>query len=90
MSRKGAGAQIKYQLPAKEQHQNIDEIIKKVCKKQKITIEKLRSGSRRKDIFRGQIAIDLVKKYWLALAEIARRVGVSTSAISKIMQRANK
>jgi hypothetical protein len=30
------------------------------------------------------------KKYGIALAEVARRVGVSTPAISKIMQRANK
>ena len=39
---------------------------------------------------RGRIAIGLVEKYGIALAEAARRVDVSTSAISKIMQRANK
>ncbi len=32
----------------------------------------------------------LVEEYGMALAVIARRVGVSTSAISKIMQRVNK
>jgi chromosomal replication initiation ATPase DnaA len=62
MSIRGARARIKYQLPPKKQHQEIDESIKKVCKKQKITIEELRSGSRHKDksVVRSQIAIDLV------------------------------
>ena len=31
-----------------------------------------------------------VEKYGIALAEVARREGVSTLTISKIMQRANK
>jgi len=64
-----------------------------VCdEREKVSIEELTSGSRRKEVsaIRGRIAIGLVEKYGIALAEAARRVGVSTSAISKIMQRANK
>jgi hypothetical protein len=64
-----------------------------VChEREKVSIEELTSGSRRKEVsaIRGRIAIGLVEKYGIALAEVARRVGVFTSAISKIMQRANK
>ncbi len=89
---KEAKAHIKYQLPAKQQHQKISEFIKKMCKKEQVTIEELTSGSRRKDVstVRAQIVIGLVKNYGVALAEVARRVGVSTPAVSKIMQRTNK
>jgi REP element-mobilizing transposase RayT len=89
---KGAKAHIKYQLPVKQQHQKIKEFIRKVCKKEKVTIEELTSGSRRKEVstVRAQVAIGLVKYYGVALAEVARQVGVSTPAISKIIQRANK
>jgi DNA-directed RNA polymerase specialized sigma subunit len=43
-----------------------------------------------KELIRGraQIAIGLVKTYGVALAEVARKLGVSTSAISKIVKRA--
>lgn len=89
---KEAKAQIKYQLPARQQQQKINELIKKMCKKGQVTIEELTSGSRRKDVstVRAQIAIGLVKNYGVALAEVARRVGVSTPAVSKIIQRTNK
>ena len=36
---------------------------------------------------RRQLAIDLVQTYGRPLAEIARHVGVSTSAISKVLSR---
>ena len=87
---KEAEARIKYQLPVKEQNQKIDQFITKVCKNEKISINELRSGSRRKQVsaVRAQITIGLVKGYGVALSEVARRVGVSTAAISKIMQRA--
>jgi len=89
---KEAKANIKYQLPVKQQHQKIDAFIRKVCKKEKVTIEELTSGSRRKEvsIVRAQVAIALVKNHGVALAEVARRVGVSTSAISKIIHRTHK
>ncbi len=58
-------------------------------KNEKVSIEELRSGNRRKEVsgIRAQIAIGLVKKHGVALAEVARRVGVSTSAVSKIIKR---
>ena len=38
-------------------------------------------------VVRAGIVIGLVKEHGVALAEVARRVGVSTSAISKIIKR---
>jgi len=56
---------------------------------EKVSIEELRSGSRRKEVSGvwAMIAIGLVKKQGVALAEVARRVGVSTAAVSKIIRR---
>jgi hypothetical protein len=89
---KEADAKIKYQLPAKEQDQKIDKFIAKLCKNKKVSIKELRSGSRRREIsgVRALIAIGLVKKHGVALAEVARRVGVSTAAVSKMIKRASQ
>ena len=84
-----AEEKIKYQLPIKEHHQKIDEFIAQICKYEKIAIEELKAGSRHYEAsrVRAQIAIGLVKTHGVALAEVARRLGVSTSAISKIIKR---
>jgi chromosomal replication initiation ATPase DnaA len=86
---KEAEAKIRYQLPVKERQERIDEWIAKICKNEKVTLEELRGGSRRKEVsrVRGQIAILLVKEQGVACAEVARRLGVCTSAISKIIRR---
>ncbi len=86
---KEADAKIKYQLPMKEQDQKINEFITRLCKNEKVSIEELKSGSRCKEVtsVRALIAIGLVKKHGVALAEVARRVGVSTAAVSKIIRR---
>jgi DNA-directed RNA polymerase specialized sigma subunit len=89
---KEADAKIKYQLPVKEQDQKTDEFIAKLCKNAKVSIKELRSGSRRRKVsgVRAMIAVGLVKRQSVALTEIARRVGVSTAAISKIIRRASQ
>ena len=81
---KEAESQIRYQLPAKEHHRIIDEYIGELCKNEGISVAELRSGSRRNEVsaVRAAIANGLVKEHGVALAEVARRVGVSTSAIS--------
>ena len=47
-------------------------------KDEKVSIEELRSGSRRKEVsvVRAVIAIGLVKNQGVALAEVTRRVGI--------------
>ena len=86
---KEAEAKIKFQLPVSEQNEKIDEFIAKLCKDEKVSVEELKGGSRRKEVsrVRGRIAIGPVKEHGVGLAEVARRLGVSTSAISKILGR---
>jgi hypothetical protein len=83
--------QIKYQLPAKDQHQKINELIVNVCKDEKVSIDELKAGSRRKELskVRTRLAIGFVKTQGIALAEVARLLGVSAPAISKIIKRTN-
>ena len=88
---KEAETKIKYQLPDLEQSQRIDELIIKLCENGKVSIEEIKGGSRRREAsrVRARIAIGLVKKHGVALAEVARHLGVSTSAVSKIIKRAS-
>ena len=87
---KEAEEKIRFQLQVSEELQKIDEFMSKICKDEKVSFEELKGGSRRKEIsaVRNRIAIELVKRHGVALAEVARQVGVSTSAISKILKRA--
>ena len=59
------------------------------CKKRKVSLTELRSGSRRGEIpaIRAEVSRKLVEDYGIPIAEIARQVGVSTSAISKSLAR---
>jgi REP element-mobilizing transposase RayT len=89
---KEAEGKIKYQLPDKEHHQKINEFIAKACREEKVSIKELKAGSRRKEAsrVRALIAIGLVKTHGVALAEVARQLGVSTSAVSKIIKRTSE
>jgi hypothetical protein len=89
---KEAETEIKYQLPLLEDHHQIDEFITTICQDENTSIEELKGGSRRKQIsrVRARIAIGLVKTHGFALAEVARQLGVSTSAISKMIKRASQ
>jgi hypothetical protein len=60
-------------------------VINQICEQEEISAKELRMGSRRGHIcqVRSQIAYQLVEDYGLPLAEVARHLGVSTSAISK-------
>jgi hypothetical protein len=89
---KEAESKIKYQLPHLEHNQRIDEFIAKVCKNEKVSIEEIKAGGRRRKAsrVRARIAIGLVKTHGVALAEAVRQLGVSTAAISKIVKRAGQ
>jgi predicted transcriptional regulator len=64
----------------------------KICKQEDINIKELKSGSRRGSIskVRSKLAIHIVEEYGLSFAETARQLGVSTSAISKIISRVQR
>jgi putative transposase len=89
---KEAGRALRYQFSGRERGERTERYIDELCRKERVNIEELRSGSRRPEVsrIRRQLAIDLVKTYGTPLAEIARHVGVSTSAISKLLSRVKK
>ena len=72
-----------------ERSKRIRGILEEACQKGKIELEELRMGSRRGEIprVRSETAQRLIKELGMSLAEVARLLGVSTSAISKIMEK---
>jgi putative transposase len=89
---KEAAAKTKYQFAVQEQPEKIDEFIARICQNEKVAVEEIKSGGRRRKAsrVRAQIAIGLVKTYGVTLAEVARQLGVTTSAVSRIVTRADK
>ena len=86
---KEASTVVKYQFTANERKQNVEKYIADVCKQEKLNMKELRSGSRRQHISRARtiIANHIIKNYGVTLAEAARSLGVSTSAVSKMMKK---
>jgi REP element-mobilizing transposase RayT len=80
---------LKYQFPPHEHDKEVEKLIKKYCKDQNIRVVELKGGSRRRKIsqIRRMIAQKLVKDYGMPSAEAARQLGVTTSAISKLLNR---
>jgi hypothetical protein len=67
----------------------VQSIIEEQCRGAGIHIEELQMGGRRHPIakVRSDIAWQLASDFGLPLAEIGRQLGVSTSGISKILER---
>ena len=61
--------------------------IDKVCKNEKVSATALKSGNRRQNVsrVRSQLAEQLVEEYGLSLTETGRQLGVSPSAIARIL-----
>lgn len=80
---------IKGQISINERKMNAERRIHEICKKENVHIEELKGGSRRSRLseVRAQLTMELVRDYGLTLAETARQLGVSTSAISKVFIR---
>lgn len=75
--------QMKFRLEGK----NIKSIIEAECKMSQVNPIELRNGSRRKKVssVRRKIAYRSLEELGLSCAEIARNLGVNTSAIAKII-----
>lgn len=71
-----------------ERKNKVEKHILNTCKKKGININEMRAGSRRRAVteIRSHIARSLVKDYGIPLAEIGRQVGVSASAVSKMLK----
>jgi hypothetical protein len=67
-------------------------IIERICRKENINSQDLRMGSRIRRIcqIRAQIVYQLLEIPRISLAEVAGQVGVSTSAVSKALDRKMK
>jgi putative transposase len=82
-----ADEKIKTQFSDRERKKKVQEFLIRFCEENKIRFEELRSGSRRPTIsaLRSTAARQLVEVYGESLAEAARVLGVTTSAISKML-----
>lgn len=80
---------VKHQFLGQDRLKKVEQFISEVCNKENINIKELKFGSRRGTIskIRSNLAISLVKEYGISFAETARQLGVSTSAVSKIIRR---
>ena len=80
-------AEARTQRPygGKGRGRKVERLIADACKKHKVSLTELRSGSRRGKLseVRAEVARKLVEDYGITIAEVARQVGVSISAVSK-------
>jgi len=67
----------------------VEETIREMCDKEGVKITEVKGGSRRRQIsrIRKQIARELIERYGIPMAIVARETGVTTTAISKLMTR---
>jgi DNA-binding MarR family transcriptional regulator len=59
-----------------------------MCRHAGISVEEIRSGTRRRpvSVLRAEISKRLFMQYGLPMADIARRTGITTSAVSKTLK----
>ena len=86
---KEAEARVIRQAGLRKIKQQAERAVVEGCKKHGVSVTELRSGSRRGKLpaIRAKIARGLVENYGLALAEVARQVGISTSGVSRLLSR---
>jgi putative transposase len=84
-----AARKIKHQLATEDLVKRAEKEILVVCEREHIEAGVLRSGSRRRTVSRARshLALRLVEEMGLTLAEAARQLGLSTSAIAHILKR---
>lgn len=78
----------KHHFSTSDRCRNIRKILSKICEEEDINPKELQSGSRRRPISltRSRVAQELVDVHGVPMAMVARELGVSTSAISKIIR----
>jgi hypothetical protein len=84
-----ASQEIKHQIPSTDLVERAEKEIRAACQRENIDIAALRSASRRRPVsrLRADLAIKLVYELGLSLAETARQLGLSTSAVAQILRR---
>ena len=67
----------------------VKETIRAMCEEEGVKVTEMKGGSRRRQISRTRkrIALELIERYGVPMAIVARETGVTTTAISKMMTR---
>ena len=86
-----AEERIRNYYTADEKKAKIREVVKETCRKNNIKIDELYYGGRRRNVSfaRAQAAHILIEDFGITLAEVARNLGVTTSAIFNMLKRKN-
>lgn len=84
-----AEEKIRFQLPVLELKEAVKHVVESHCREAHVAISLLQSGCRRAPLpkLRQKIALHLIGKYGLSLAETARHIGISTSGVAQILNR---
>jgi transposase-like protein len=84
-----ADQRVKRYLPVREKGALKECIIKEICEKEGVGEGQLRQGgqTRRASLVRSRVAWRLSREYGIPMAEIARDLGVCTSAIAKAIRK---
>jgi REP element-mobilizing transposase RayT len=79
-------------LPLVKRKTEVMGVVGRKCRQEGVSIKELQTGSRRGRLpgVRAEIAAELVNEKGMPLADVARELGVSTSAVSKILRRAGE
>lgn len=79
----------KYRYSDLERKEKAIDTIKTECKRQGVSVDALQAGSRRRPVakIRSELASVLVDEFGLTLAEVARLLGVTTSAVNRAINR---
>ena len=87
---KEAEPSVRRRYWGRELKRRVQRTMGSMCRKHKVTVQELRSGSRRGKTTqaRARLILRLVKEHGLPLAEIGRQVGISTSGVSRVLSRA--
>ncbi len=85
-----ADARMKRMLPLDERLKMARAYVDEVCETDGVDPVELKSGSRRGPISRARakISVKMVKEIGLSMAETARQLGVTTSAVARMLERA--
>jgi len=84
-----ADKRLKVQLSADLVQEEAGMLIQEMCESEEVSKKELRTGARRRHVSkaRAKITKALVAGVGLPMAEAARRLGVTTAAISRVLQK---
>ena len=86
-----ADENFRQSILVKKKGRDLGRLIRAMCDREGISMSELKSGSRRGKIseVRSHLAVRMVEDCGLSLAATARELGVSTSGISRLLERRN-